>query len=387
MYFKTSTKEKPKVLLIGSIPPPYHGSVIYFQKLLNSELKENHSFIHLDTSDHRNLDNLGKLDFENVYIALRNIISLFFILLKKKPHLVYLSPASSLWPFLRDSLFIVITNIISNAKIIIHMHGGTYFRDVFYQESSFLFKTYIKWTLNKVDIAIVVGWNLKGIIEGLVKRIYPVWNGTEIYQIKEGQHCSVKKRDKIVVGYLGNLFRSKGIIDILNSVELIVEKHRNVIFRFAGVWSGQEHNTQILAHRIIEEKKIEKYIDFCGLLLGEDKRIFLLETDIFIFPTWFEFESFPAVNIEAMAAYCPVISTKDIGAIPEVVIDGVTGILVEKQNVQQIAEAILKLIEDANLRIAMGRAGRERVEKYFSWDIHIKRISEIFDIALNHKIL
>ncbi len=79
---------KDKVIIVGSLPPPYHGSNIYSQNLLNSKIKEEFEVFHLDTSDHRNLDNLSKLDFINVYLALKNIAELVWMLIKIKQDLV-----------------------------------------------------------------------------------------------------------------------------------------------------------------------------------------------------------------------------------------------------------------------------------------------------------
>ena len=62
---------KKKVLLIGSIPPPVHGSNVYFNSLLNSKIRDEFEIAHLDISDHRDLSNLSKLDFTNVTLAFK----------------------------------------------------------------------------------------------------------------------------------------------------------------------------------------------------------------------------------------------------------------------------------------------------------------------------
>jgi glycosyltransferase involved in cell wall biosynthesis len=113
--------------------------------------------------------------------------------------------------------------------------------------------------------------------------------------------------------------------------------------------------------------------------LGEQKELYLLDTDIFVLPSWSE--GFPLVILEAMAAGCPVISTR-VGAIPEVVLDGVTGILVEKQNPQQLAQAMITLIENPDLRRQMGQAGRKRFEEHFTFDRCIDRMIAVFNNAV-----
>jgi glycosyltransferase involved in cell wall biosynthesis len=73
---------------------------------------------------------------------------------------------------------------------------------------------------------------------------------------------------------------------------------------------------------------------------------------------------FPTVIIEAMAAARPVVSTR-LAGIPESVMDGETGLLVSPEDTTALAEALGRLIQDANLRLDYGRAGRARIEQHF----------------------
>ncbi len=172
--------DKKKIILVGSIPPPYHGSGIYFQNLLNSKIKDEFDVIHLDISDHRNLDNLSRLDFTNAYLAVKNIFELIAKLRKHKPDLVYIPVASNFLPYLRDGKFILSASMFSKAKIVIHLHEGKYFREEFFNNSNLLVKYFIKKTLSKVDTAIVLGEKLKYVFEGFVADVKVCPNGIEV---------------------------------------------------------------------------------------------------------------------------------------------------------------------------------------------------------------
>ena len=63
--------KKKKVIFIGA-PPPYHGVTIFNEKMLNSKLCNVFDISHLDISDHRGLDNLGKFDLTNVFLAIES---------------------------------------------------------------------------------------------------------------------------------------------------------------------------------------------------------------------------------------------------------------------------------------------------------------------------
>jgi glycosyltransferase involved in cell wall biosynthesis len=97
---------------------------------------------------------------------------------------------------------------------------------------------------------------------------------------------------------------------------------------------------------------------------------------IFVFPSLWH-EPFGIPVIEAMAAGLPVVATRG-GALPEVVVDGETGILVERGDREGLAAAIAKLLADPSLRQRMGAAGRKRVEQLFTWEHSIARLEELY---------
>ena len=98
---------------------------------------------------------------------------------------------------------------------------------------------------------------------------------------------------------------------------------------------------------------------------------------IFVFPSvWHEPFGIPV--IEAMAAGLPVVATR-AGALPEIVVDGETGILVERGDSEGLAAAIGKLLSDTHLRERMGAAGRERVRQLFTWERNVARLEELYD--------
>jgi glycosyltransferase involved in cell wall biosynthesis len=108
--------------------------------------------------------------------------------------------------------------------------------------------------------------------------------------------------------------------------------------------------------------------------------MFLSIADVFVLLSVWE-EAFAFTLLEAMASSCPVVATR-IGAIPESILDGVTGILVPPQDTKTTAEAILKLLKDETLRRRMGIAGRERVERHFSLERWIGETIRIYEKAI-----
>jgi glycosyltransferase involved in cell wall biosynthesis len=102
------------------------------------------------------------------------------------------------------------------------------------------------------------------------------------------------------------------------------------------------------------------------------------EADFLVLPS--RFEPFGIVLLEAMAAGLPVIASR-VGGIPEIVTEEETGLLVEPDNPDRLADALWLLCQDESLRFSMGRMARERVKRY-AWDSVIPRILSVFAEAL-----
>ena len=105
----------------------------------------------------------------------------------------------------------------------------------------------------------------------------------------------------------------------------------------------------------------------------------LAGTDVFAFPT--ELDTFGYAAIEAMAAEVPVVSTRTAG-VPEVVEDGVTGLLVDVGDDQGLVAALDRLLADVDLRRRMGAAGRARVLERFDADVTTAALVEVLRRAV-----
>lgn len=117
-----------------------------------------------------------------------------------------------------------------------------------------------------------------------------------------------------------------------------------------------------------------------GSKYGNEKESFFQNADIFIFPTFYHNECFPLVLLEAMQHGLPCIASNE-GGIPDIVEDGVTGFVIEKQNVQVLASKIERLFEDSGLRHRMGVAGRKRFKEEFTMEKFEDRLAMLLKQA------
>jgi glycosyltransferase involved in cell wall biosynthesis len=180
--------------------------------------------------------------------------------------------------------------------------------------------------------------------------------------------------DAFVIGVVGRLRPWKGQYRFLRVLEYVLDAHPQTLGMIVGGTPFKTNdNYAAELHNFVKEMHLQDRVIFTGQL--DDIRPALAAMDIFIHPG--DPEPFGLVNIEAMAMAKPVVAFAH-GALPEIVIDGETGILVPPVDEQAMAQAINTLYHDPSRRTAMGAAGRRRVEEAFA----ITRTARAFDAVL-----
>ena len=160
-----------------------------------------------------------------------------------------------------------------------------------------------------------------------------------------------------VLGFVGRLTEDKGLPDLIDAFDLILETSRTHIFCWlAGSMHQRTRLTRNCAHDIENHPRI-----ICTGYL-ENTAPCYRAMDLLILPTWRE--GFPNVVLEASATGIPVITTLSTGA-RDAVVPEVTGLLIPPGYPEAICEAVLKLLRDPELCRRMGVAARARVIEHF----------------------
>lgn len=192
---------------------------------------------------------------------------------------------------------------------------------------------------------------------------------------KDRRFKNINLNDKIVFTFAGAISYRKGIHLILESLKGILAKLPNSFFVIAG--SG-EYEKEI--DGLIEKLGLENYVLRVPWLNRSELKELLSVSDVFLYPSlpfkgWEE--QFGYSMAEASLMEVPVISTRS-GSIEEVVVDKVTGILVESDNIADLTEAMIKLAKNKDLRKSMGRAGRGHIVKNFSHQVVAQKFYDFF---------
>jgi N-acetyl-alpha-D-glucosaminyl L-malate synthase BshA len=219
----------------------------------------------------------------------------------------------------------------------------------------------LRFVLKNADRVVAVSNFLKEEIKKLgvpQEKIEVIYGGVTISE--DGKEFDAAGR---VITFVGSLVPQKGVDTLIESFKDIKTEGTSLII----VGDGPER------------KRLEALAEGIGDIqfLGRRKGIknILTKSDVLVLPS--KEEGFGLVLLEAMVLGTPVIAT-NVGGIPEIVEEGVSGILVEKDNPKQLAVAIDRVLGDEELGKTLVENGREKAKK-FTWEMMCGEIDELYE--------
>ena len=177
-----------------------------------------------------------------------------------------------------------------------------------------------------------------------------------------------------VVGLIGRITEQKGQDDFVEAALAIAVERPEPMFVMVGF--AEDAELQQRLRQKIAVFGLSDRIRFLGN--RDDMASVYAALDLVVAPS--RWEGFGMMLIEAMAAGRPIVATR-VGAIPEIVRDGRTGVLVEPRDAQALARAITGMLDDPQRRIAMGEAGRLESIRY-GWSSATAQTAAVYERAL-----
>ncbi|NBA85276.1 glycosyltransferase [Emticicia sp. CRIBPO] len=356
-----------RLLIIGQTPPPYGGQIIHIGKIVSllNEEKLDFKLVRMNFSEE--MDETGKFSLKKVW----KLIVLQFVILKNvifyRPDFVYYPPSGcEKVPVYRDILMLFFIRLFK-IKTIFHFHAGGI--SELYDSLNPVIKKAFKYAFFNPEHSICMSQTgLKDpiFLESKQNTIIP-------YGVEDISKQAKKTRSKIFqVLFVGVCRESKGILDFIEIIKVANSVDKRVIGRIVGKAFSMKEETAI------KEAVNLGIVIYDGVKIGDEKRKIFCESDVFLFPTFFEHENFPTVNLEAFSAGLPVVSTNWRGVLNQIS-NGRNGYRYDVHDIQGMSDAILKLLNDEELYAELSRNARQDYEAYYSDETFKKNILNFFN--------
>jgi len=363
-------------LVLGSVPPPIGGQTIYFHTLLRTQVASEFDVIFLDLKFADTIANYGRFSLNKIIRLIGYILRLCFILLTNRIDLVYAAIQFKKAACVKDMLLATVCKIFG--KHVVGCIVGIGLADL-YDQSGWLMKLFIRRSIGVYSafitpsLAMYERYFPSDLMPPEKARVVPfgIFTDAEI-----SRRRLLLDSEPIQVIYYSHFIKSKGVDDLVAAIPLVIEKHPNVTFLFAGAWDSEIHRESLMSY--VESAGIGKYVRFLGIVTGEEKKRYLESSDIFVLPTYFELEGLPLSILEAMSFGCAVIVT-DHAAISSAVEDGINGLFCKPNNPKDLASKIILLMDDRQTLFRMQTNNLRRFNEFFT--------AERFGERLAHELM
>lgn len=359
---------KSKVLFIIHMPPPIHGASMVGKYIHDSivinEVFECH-YINLSTAN--NLTDIGRISLRKVWKYVRLIRDIFIAVKTIKPQLVYITPNACGGAFYKDFLIVEMLKMM-RCKIVAHYHNKGVSTNQDRVIDNVLYKKFFKG-IKVILLSRLLYSDIRKYVDSRDVLFCP--NGIPETEIND---TSILERENSIpnILFLSNLLESKGVFILLDALRILKEQGYSFICYFVG---GETTEIDFSRFKLeVEKRGLNNTAIYLGTKYGAKKNKILDHSDIFVFPTYND--CFPVVLLEAMQQKLPCIST-DEGGIPDIIDDGKTGFIVEKKNVEQLADKISYLIGHPDLCKEMGENGYKKFQNKYTLSIFEDRMKNI----------
>lgn len=245
------------------------------------------------------------------------------------------------------------------------------------------FLSQMKYTKN-IDVIIAVSRGIKkvlvngGIDPSLVK-VIP--DGIDYTPFEEARYSQYLRREldfgpeDFLVGIVAHLADHKGHKYLIRATEILKEKAPRIRVIIVG-----EGPLRMELDRLVKQTHVEDMVFFLGF--RNDVPQILASLDLFVLSSYLE--GMGSSILDAMASRLPVVATRT-GGIPEVVMNGETGLLVPPRSPAALAKAILKIYEDRELGSRLGQKGYEVVHQKFSAEAMAAKVIQEYERIAHRK--
>ena len=345
----------PLVLLLGPALAAVSGVSTHLNLLLASCLGQRFRLQHFQVGSEGRQESsarrIGRLLFSPLVLAAT--------ILARRVAIVHLNTSLNRRAYWRDLAYMAVARICG-ARVVYQVHGGDL--PAQFAGNSRLLRALLRATLRLPEAIVVLArcefQAYRNFLPGgNIKRLPNAIDSAPYTRLKERKR---RARSTLQLLYIGRLAREKGIYEALHGLHLALAQGVAAHLIIAGSGPDEVGLRQFAGHLRLQEA-----VAFVGPVFGESKLKWLLKSDVLLLPSYAE--GLPYALLEGMAAGLPVIATR-VGAIPDVVTEGIHGAFVGQRDAIGIGRAIKKLADDPASMARMSAACRKRVAIRYSVD-------------------
>jgi glycosyltransferase involved in cell wall biosynthesis len=378
---RLAAEKRPRVLILGHLPPSQGGPATYLSAILSSRLTEQFELRPYNIGRppkagvHNNfgysvLWNAGmRRMLLAIAITLRHLLLFPLELLRFRPAIVHIHTAPY-WVFWETSIYITLCNIF-RIPCALQLHYS--FR-LFYSSCSAIPRRLILSVLRRVSVFVVICRDDQRFLNDLgvtkIKSTYlPNCIDVEGVRLSSGETARARAHEEdLEILFLGGSDTvRKGLRDLLKAIPTIAQRFPEARFRLVAVPGD-----------LVESILPNDYLGRCvieGWVSGRDKNERLARADIFVLPS--HGEGMPIAILEAMAASLPIVAT-DVAGIPDMIRHEQEALLIPPGDVPALAAAINRLLGSSELRKALGGRAGERVTREYDLPRGVERWESLY---------
>lgn len=342
----------PVVLLLGPDLAAISGVSTHLNLLLASPLKDEVRLRHFQVgSEGRRESAVGRIA--------RLLVSPFMLaatIFTEHVNIVHLNTSLNRRAYWRDLVYMAVARLCG-ARVVYQVHGGELPRQ--FSGGGRILGALLRATLRLPEVIVVLAQSelkaYRAFLSRCRVRVLPNAIDTALYRDLPRRPPG---RGPLRLLYLGRLDREKGLYETLQALHMALAQ--GVAARLVLAGGGPD---EAGLRQLAGQLRLADAVSFAGPVFGEAKLKLFADADVLLLASYAE--GLPYALLEGMAAGVPAIATR-VGAIPDVMSDGVHGLFVEPRDASGICRAIAKLAGDPDWVARMGAACRKRVALRYS---------------------
>lgn len=272
---------------------------------------------------------------------------------------IHIASRASFW---RKLLFFSMARL-ARIPVILHVHGGGF--ESFYESGSpRTTRPMVRWMLRGCAHVLVLSSRAKA----FVRRTAPAV-AVSVFPNPVGMPHVQRSAQPGLISFLGRLSDAKGVFELLDAFAAVARVHPQAHLHLAGQGDDDAVREQARHLGIVDQVTLLGWID------GLAKEHLLAASSIFVLPS--HVEGMPVCVLEAMSHGVPVIVTA-VGGVPDLVDDGVEGLIVRAGDVAGIASALLAMLDDPERARRMGENGKARIARQFEASLVCRQLEGLY---------